>query len=378
MRTNGFIPILKPFTKRVISKSNYTKNISKFQSQSTKSDGGIYNSFLNIPIHLRSLNDIVHKYDVFVLDQFGVLHNGQTPLPKISETLSILNQHNKIIIILSNASNLVAKASQRFTDMGLPPVYTTFVTSGSVAYDFIASKAYKKCVWFTWKTHTTDDYLSKLNVQSVNIDDENVDFLFFHGTQVIANNHIQYQPDTTDYLDHKMPSYYTGEVDDHTKEIFRKAIKRNIPAICANIDIKAIVGNNKPAYMPGIYLECFKSMGGQLVSFGKPHKEFFNLAINKAIDKVNSSNIPSNANVKIGGKNRIVHVGDSLHHDIQGAIETGIDSILITAHGIHKDELNDDRIAQNEVDKPLLIKVTDLCDREGVGRPDYIMTDFIF
>jgi len=36
----------------------------------------------------------------------------------------------------------------------------------------------------------------------------------------------------------------------------------------------------------------------------------------------------------------VVHVGDSLHHDIQGANAAGIDSIWVTG-GIHKNEITE-------------------------------------
>ena len=35
-------------------------------------------------------------------------------------------------------------------------------------------------------------------------------------------------------------------------------------------------------------------------------------------------------------KSRILAIGDSLHHDIKGAINFGIDSLLITSTGIHQ------------------------------------------
>ena len=57
--------------------------------------------------------------------------------------------------------------------------------------------------------------------------------------------------------------------------------------------------------------------------FGKPGVEHFEACI----DKLGLS------------KDRVAHVGDSLHHDIIGAINTNIPNIFITS-GIHKHELN--------------------------------------
>ena len=73
-----------------------------------------------------------------------------------------------------------------------------------------------------------------------------------------------------------------------------------------------------------------------------------------------------------------------------GAAAAGIDSILVTSHGVHRDELNSEEDSKpgqinadlglsspNEsVPKSLLMKVTDLCDREGVNRPYFILKSF--
>ena len=65
-----------------------------------------------------------------------------------------------------------------------------------------------------------------------------------------------------------------------------------------------------------------------------------------------------------------VAVGDSLHHDIQGANKAGIDSIFV-AGGIHAIELRIEEIGQVAEPKAL----TNLLGK-GVGRPDYVIPSF--
>ena len=75
-----------------------------------------------------------------------------------------------------------------------------------------------------------------------------------------------------------------------------------------------------------------------------------------------------------------------------GAINTGIDSVLVTEHGVHRLELRDSngngdqsaadlpcsesKAGSSTLTIPLLMKVTDLCDREGLGRPYFILRSF--
>lgn len=77
-----------------------------------------------------------------------------------------------------------------------------------------------------------------------------------------------------------------------------------------------------------------------------------------------------------------------------GAAAANIDSILITAHGVHRDELDNTRGKQeltnygNDIryaastnsmgvpqplQKSLISKVCDLCDREKTARPTFIL-----
>ena len=42
---------------------------------------------MNIPIHLRGFTDIINMYDIFLIDQFGVLHDGNKALPGSIELL---------------------------------------------------------------------------------------------------------------------------------------------------------------------------------------------------------------------------------------------------------------------------------------------------
>ena len=71
----------------------------------------------------------------------------------------------------------------------------------------------------------------------------------------------------------------------------------------------------------GTIADLYDHMGGKVIILGKPSTEIY-LESTKKIKKLDLS--------------RIVAIGDSLDHDILGAKNFGIDSILILS-GIHKD-----------------------------------------
>ena len=74
----------------------------------------------------------------------------------------------------------------------------------------------------------------------------------------------------------------------------------------------------------GAVAELYKEYGGEVLILGKPSKEIYKSATKK---------------FKSIKKNRILAIGDSIYHDIQGASNFGVDSLLITS-GIHKDIFN--------------------------------------
>eukprot|EP00968_Pinguiococcus_pyrenoidosus_P018553 scaffold1951_cov258-Pinguiococcus_pyrenoidosus.AAC.22 len=72
-------------------------------------------------------------------------------------------------------------------------------------------------------------------------------------------------------------------------------------------------------------------LGGKVKYYGKPNASIFEVAMREL-------DVP---------KSRIAHVGDSLHHDVQGAANAGVDSIFISS-GIHGATLGVDLSSRDE------------------------------
>ncbi len=100
-----------------------------------------------------------------------------------------------------------------------------------------------------------------------------------------------------------------------------KAKDKNLIMYCANPDYETIdVNNNTNIFCIGAIAEIYKKMGGEVIIRGKPNKEIY-------IETTKSINLK---------KNRTLAIGDSLFHDIKGASDFNIDSLLVIS-GIHKD-----------------------------------------
>jgi HAD superfamily hydrolase (TIGR01459 family) len=285
--------------------------VSKYHFSASLLNAGGYSTLLNTPVVLRGLNEIVDRYDIFLLDQFGVLHNGITGLQGVENTLNQLKLKKKISVVLSNTSSRSNEAKRRYEKLGLVDNHVAFVTSGELAWKYIEENFYgKKCVWIARSNYKTDDFLSSLNVEIADIQD--ADFLLFHGTETIASK-------STDYNEPILDLYTTGVIDEKLNIILKTAIEKKIPAICANVDYKVVHKNNKIAYMPGVLMDEYARLGGEIIAFGKPSEDFFNIAIEQATQNFFAKNNDLKSSLMQKTKKlKIIHIGDSIHHDIKG------------------------------------------------------------
>ena len=138
--------------------------------------------------------------------------------------------------------------------------------------------------------------------------------------------------------------------------ILEVALKKNIPFICANPDFETVndLKSRKNIFCMGTISELYKNMGGCTFILGKPSTEIYA----KTLQKINSYK-----------KSKVLAIGDSIHHDIQGANHFGIDSLLITSTGIHKDYFGIEKLKWDSSLNPL--HKLDI-------KPTFICQEFIF
>ena len=80
------------------------------------------------------LTDIVQRFDGFILDQFGVLHDGTTLYPGALAALEALKKAEKPVVLLTNSGKSAASNAQRLAKFGINPGhYAHIVSSGEAA-----------------------------------------------------------------------------------------------------------------------------------------------------------------------------------------------------------------------------------------------------
>ena len=241
---------------------------------------------LNIPF--TSLEELSHNYKTFLLDQYGVLHNGQSVFDGVIEGLQNLQTAQKTVILLSNSAKRAEKNYQRMKQLGLKrEFFQGVVTSGEVGHYLftrgmseLGLEDGSKC----WVMARDDDRSPLLGSTLKEVaDPEDADVLILSGSR--------------------------GEVEpwDKATKKLEIPLSKELPCVCLNPD-KWMLTPQGLAYGAGKLAEHYESAGGKVLWIGKPYDEMYRYAEREySFEKV-----------------RTVAMGDSIEHDIQGAKKFGI------------------------------------------------------
>ncbi len=249
---------------------------------------------MTTPQSISGLRETIERFDVYFLDQFGVLHDGVRPYPGVVEALEALHDAGKSLVILTNSGKRAASNLERLVAMGMPraTIYGV-MSSGEVAWRRLRDGAFVDGAGRERKIaiigRSGVDYgLGGLDLAFVATPDES-DFLLILGSDAPKMS-----------------------LDDYA-ELLRGAAARGVPALCANPDIWMLTPHGLcPA--PGAIARTYQEIGGDVSYIGKPFGAIYEGGLGLCADVQ---------------KSRVVAVGDSVAHDIRGASDFGIASMLV-------------------------------------------------
>lgn len=247
----------------------------------------------------QGLYELMDSYDGFIMDQWGVLHNGIQPYEGVIDVLNHLKQRKKQVVILSNSAKRSEENIERLKRLGIKPShYKSVVTAGEVTWEGLRDQKEapfkglgNKC--FLISRPDDRSLLNGLDLEVVE-DIDQAQFILITSFDSAAMKLEDLDP------------------------VFKKAVVKRIPAICANPDMVTVYGHEK-AIGPGAVAKRYHELGGMAHLIGKPHKTIFRNCLSH-FDGV----IPS----------RILMIGDSVQHDVAGAMAVDIDTAFIVS-GIH-------------------------------------------
>lgn len=266
---------------------------------------------------LRGLAEIADGYDGFILDLWGVLHDGSAPFPEVVATLGRLKRAGKRLAVLSNAPRRAALVEARMIEIGLPQgLYDLVHSSGEEAWQHLERRDEpfyaalgRRC--YHMGPRRDDNMLEGIGLERVG------------------------EIGAAEFILNTGPSDWDETVEQY-EELLQSARARTLPMVCANPDL-VVVHQGHRVICAGAVAQRYEALGGRVRWHGKPFRAVYETCF---------------AALGIDDRRRIIAVGDSLRTDIAGANAAGIDSVLVTG-GIHAEEFG---LAGGEPDLDRLVE----------------------
>lgn len=238
-----------------------------------------------------TLDLLAERYDCFLVDQFGVLHDGQHPYDGAVEALSRLTRMGKSVVLLSNSGRRAAANEERLVRLGFEPgSWRNFVSSGEVAWQMLRTRGRRlrgeRCLLLS-----REGDLSAIEGLGLSRTEsgEDADIVLIAGSD---GDRIS--------------------LDDY-RRLLEPAARRSARAMCTNPD-RIMLTAVGPRFGAGRIGELYEEMGGTVTWIGKPFPEIYRAALD-------GLGQPDPA--------RVICIGDSVEHDIRGALAAGLGAALV-------------------------------------------------
>ena len=249
-----------------------------------------------IPI-LSSIAELAPTSDAWIVDVWGVMHNGARAFEAAGEACRRFRAAGGIVVLLSNAPRPFAAVIKHMTRLGVDPAaYDTGVTSGDATRGLIEAWAGRSIL---------------------HIGPER-DLGLFAGLGV-----ERAPPETAEAIVCSGLYDDTRETPADYEALFGRLAARSLPMICANPDLMVERGEAL-VYCAGSLAAAYAASGGEVTYAGKPHLPIYQRTI-ATIERLKGAPVP---------KERVLAIGDGLETDLKGAYAAGLRSVFI-ASGVH-------------------------------------------
>jgi HAD superfamily hydrolase (TIGR01459 family) len=252
---------------------------------------------------ITGLRTIADRFDHVLLDQWGALHEGKTVFPLARDCVRALRAAGKCVLVLSNSGKRADENTARLAALGLSAAeYDGMLTSGEVVWQGLRARAappYDALGRRALLIGRGDvrSLIAGLDVEVV-ADPAQADFLWLAGLDDART-----------------------DLDAWRAELARPCA-RGVPMLCANPDLTMFTARGLlPA--AGALARVYTEMGGTVHCVGKPYPALFAAALHDLGDPP---------------PERVLVIGDSLDHDIEGGRRAGMLTALVVG-GVHAQAL---------------------------------------
>jgi len=278
---------------------------------------------------------LADRYDGFILDLWGTIHDGLRPWAGAVECLGEMKRRGKRILMLSNAPRRSHLAIARLGEMGVPrDLYDDVLTSGEAANDALMRR--------------DDSWHARLGRRCYLLGPPKDDSVL----ENVPHERVARLADADVIVN--IGTFRRQDGLDAYEALVAEAAERRLPMICCNPDYEVLRGDDREL-CAGAIARRYEDLGGDVYYHGKPHAPIYDESLRR---------------LGIADRRRVLAVGDALRTDVAGAAAYGMESALVVSTGILAVALG---IAPFEDPAPLAL--ARLCAAEG-QRPTAALAAF--
>ncbi|MDB5315032.1 MAG: family HAD-type hydrolase [Rhodospirillales bacterium] len=243
---------------------------------------------------LDGIAGIADGYDAFILDLWGVVHDGRAPYPGVLDALANLRERGKKIVMLTNAPRRSWFIDSMLARMGVERhLYDETLSSGEVTWRVLRDR--------------THPFMAGLGDRAFHIGPERDLSVIEDGVARLVPT-----PREAEFLLNTGPDPERGP---KSVEPYRPALAAclaaGLPMICVNPD-RAVMVAGERLLCAGAFADVYREGGGRVLEIGKPDPEVY---------------APVLAALGNPPLHRVLAVGDTPHTDLAGAKAVGIDCL---------------------------------------------------
>jgi HAD superfamily hydrolase (TIGR01459 family) len=229
---------------------------------------------------LDHLSAVADCFGGILIDQFGVIHDGEKFYPGVLDTLANLDRAKIPVVVMTNSGKRAKANRRRLVTMGLDrSLFVDAMSSGEVAYRHLSATASRR-VYIIGRDG--EDYGFD-NVEIV-ANPRDAELLLILGSNAPRTSLDQYR------------EFFSG---------------LTIPALCGNPD-KLMLTRDGVQPAPGAIAALYEEMGGTVEWIGKPYPLIYQAALSL-----------------IGNPTRALAIGDSAEHDVAGGRKAGLATLRV-------------------------------------------------
>ncbi len=283
---------------------------------------------------VRSLAQLIDKYECFVFDGCGTLYSDGATNSAAVSFLHILERVGKQVVVLVNSSLTHDELREWLNQSGIRTSPKTLVMSStgyacqllSACPEAIGRKTDETCLLMD--SNINGSFLADLPYQLVD-DPLKADFVMLRGRSL--------EP----------------RIRQSGRQTLTIARLRNLTLICTNPEPSREFDDIKNGVI--VLAEEYERSGGNVQWIGKPHRGIYDSVLSKL-------DVPIE---------KVIAIGDDINIDIRGAAGLGIDTMLFCG-GIHRDVFSD---ATDDTEMLLRLDVL-LKENDMPVRPRWLAMEF--